>query len=238
MIHAYLMYGFPSETIQEAVDALERVRQLFRADLMQSAFWHRFTTTAHSPVGLNPTANGLRILGPTFAGFADNDLIHRDPVGKTPVWLGEGLRRSMLNFLEGRGLTLDVREWFDHEVPEPHVPKNWVRTVLRTRIETDHLPLERRLVWLGAQPVSAAQTRQVKLTLQGRFADTVIHLPQAQGKWFHAFIKQATPRKNKTTAYPWVRDIQAGFPGKAEDFVAFLQSPAWKKTRTAGLLLV
>lgn len=238
MIHAYLMYGFPSETIQEAVDALERVRQLFKADLMQSAFWHRFTTTAHSPVGLNPAANGLRILGPTFAGFADNDLIHRDPVGKAPAWLGEALRRSMLNFLEGRGLTLDVREWFDHEVPEPHVPKNWVRTVLRRRIETDHLPLERRLVWLGAQPISTAQTRQIKLTLQGRFANTVIQLPRAQGEWFHTFIKQATPRKNKTTPYPWLRDIQAGFPGEAEDFVAFLQSPVWRKTRTAGLLLV
>jgi radical SAM superfamily enzyme YgiQ (UPF0313 family) len=238
MIHAYLMYGFPSETIQEAVDALERVRQLFKADLMQSAFWHRFTTTAHSPVGLNPETNGLRILGPTFEGFADNDLIHRDPVGKTPAWLGEGLRRSMLNFLEGRGLTLDVRQWFDHDVPEPDVPKTWVRALLRKRIEADHLPLERRLVWLGAQPVTAAQTRQVTLTLQGRFAKAVIHLPQAQGQWFQTVIKQATPRKNKTTPYPWVRDIQASFPGTDEDFFAFLQSPGWRKTRTAGLLLV
>lgn len=238
MIHAYLMYGFPSETIQETVDALERVRQLFRANLMQSAFWHRFTTTAHSPVGLDPKANGLRILGPTFEGFADNDLIHRDPVGKTPAWLGEGLRRSMLNFLEGRGLTMDVCQWFDHEVPEPHVPKTWVRTLLRKRVASDHLPLERRLVWIGAQPVLTAQTRRITLTLQGRFAKAVVQLPLAQGQWFQTVIKQATPRKNKTTPYPWVRDIQASFPGTAEDFVAFLQSPAWKKTRIAGLLLV
>ncbi len=238
MIHAYLMYGFPSETIQEAVDALERVRQLFHADLMQSAFWHRFTATSHSPVGLNPKANGLRILGPTFEGFADNDLIHRDPVGKTPAWLGEGLRRSMLNFLEGRGLTLDVREWFDYDVPEPDVAKNWVRTVLCTRRETDDLPLERRLVWLGTQPVSTAQSRQVTLTVQGRFANAVIRLPRAQGQWFQTVIKQATPRKNKTTPYPLVRDIQASFPGTAEDFAAFLNSPSWRKTHTAGLLLV
>ena len=238
MIHAYLMYGFPSETIQEAVDALERVRQLFKADLMQSAFWHRFTTTAHSPVGLDPKSNGLRILGPAFEGFADNDLIHRDTVGKTPAWLGEGLRRSMLNFLEGRGLTMDVRQWFDHDVPEPDVPKTWVRTVLRTRIEVDHLPLERRLVWLGAQPIAVAQTRRVKLALQGRFANVVIQLPHAQGQWFQTVIQQATPRKNKTTAYPWIRDIQASFPGTAEDFVTFLQSPGWRKTSIAGLLLV
>ncbi|MBX9657911.1 MAG: radical SAM protein [Nitrospiraceae bacterium] len=238
LIHAYLMYGFPSETIQEAVDALERVRQLFKADLMQSAFWHRFTTTAHSPVGLDPKSHGLRILGPTFDGFADNDLIHRDPVGKTPAWLGEGLRRSMLNFLEGRGLTMDIRQWFDHDVPEPHVPKTWVRNLLRKGIEPDHLPLERRLVWLGAQPVSTAQTRRITVTLQGRFAKTVIQLPHSQGQWFQTVIKQATPRKNKTTPYPWARDIQASFPGTAEDFAAFLNSPGWRKARTAGLLLV
>ncbi|MCC6141941.1 MAG: radical SAM protein [Nitrospira sp.] len=238
MIHAYLMYGFPSETIQEAVDALERVRQLFKADLMQSAFWHRFTTTAHSPVGLDPKANGLRILGPEFEGFADNDLIHRDRIGKSPAWLGEGLRRSMLNFLEGRGLTLDVRQWFDHEVPTPNVPTNWVRTLLRKRAITDALPLERRLVWLGNRPVLAAHASHITLTLQGRFADTVIRLPHAQGQWLHHILTQAAPRKHKTTPYPWIRDIQASFPGAPEHFVAFLQSPAWKEARAAGLLLV
>jgi hypothetical protein len=76
------------------------------------------------------------------------------------------------------------------------------------------------------------------VTLEGRFAKAVIQLPQAQGQWFHTVIKQATPRKNKTTPYPWIRDIQASFPGTAEDFVAFLESPGWKRTRTAGLLLV
>ena len=33
MVHAYLMYGFPTETEQDTVDALERVRQLFAAGL-------------------------------------------------------------------------------------------------------------------------------------------------------------------------------------------------------------
>ncbi|MEY4528907.1 MAG: hypothetical protein RL768_2626 [Nitrospirota bacterium] len=238
MIHAYLMYGFPSETIQETVDALERVRQLFHAGLMQSAFWHRFTTTAHSPVGLNPKANGLRILGPAFEGFADNDLIHRDRIGSTPAWLGEGLRRSMLNFLEGRGLTMDVRQWFDHEVPEPDVPRTWVRTVLRTRAKTDCLPLERRLLWLGKRPVLAGHTGHATLTLHGRFADTDLQLPRAQGRWLHTIIQQATPRKDKSTPYPWLRDVQAGFPGHADDFTRFLESADWHAARAAGLLLV
>jgi len=49
---------------------------------------------------------------------------------------------------------------------------------------------------------------------------------------------QATPRGNKTTPYPWLRDIQAGFPGSTEEFTALLESPDWKTIRLAGLLLV
>ncbi|MBC7868075.1 MAG: radical SAM protein, partial [Gloeobacteraceae cyanobacterium ES-bin-316] len=54
MVHAYLMYGFPTQTAQETIDSLEMVRQLFKAGILQSAFWHQFAMTAHSPVGLNP----------------------------------------------------------------------------------------------------------------------------------------------------------------------------------------
>jgi hypothetical protein len=54
MVHAYLMYGFPTQTEQETIDSLEMVRQLFEAGILQSAFWHLFTMTAHSPVGLQP----------------------------------------------------------------------------------------------------------------------------------------------------------------------------------------
>jgi radical SAM superfamily enzyme YgiQ (UPF0313 family) len=236
MIHAYLMYGFPSETIQEAVDALERVRQLFASNLIQSAFWHRFTTTAHSPIGLNPKANGLRILGPTFQGFADNDLIHQDRVGKSPAWLGEGLRRSLLNFLEGRGLTMDVRQWFDHEVPEPHVSRNWLRTRLRKPPVADHPSVERRLVWLGEPPV--LQKSGEVLLLRGHFGETTIRLSKAEGKWFQAILKQASPHNGQANFYPWLRDIQTSFPGRAELFSAFLKSPGWTQARTTGLLLV
>jgi radical SAM superfamily enzyme YgiQ (UPF0313 family) len=54
MVHAYLMYGFPTQTAQETIDSLEMVRQMFQAGVLQSAYWHQFTMTAHSPVGLEP----------------------------------------------------------------------------------------------------------------------------------------------------------------------------------------
>ncbi|HSB92959.1 MAG TPA: radical SAM protein, partial [Flavitalea sp.] len=46
MVHAYLMYGYPTQTIQETVDSLEMVRQLFEAGVLQSGFWHQFAMTA------------------------------------------------------------------------------------------------------------------------------------------------------------------------------------------------
>ena len=43
------MYGFPTQTVQDTVDALEYVRQLFAAGCIQSGFFHRFACTVHSP---------------------------------------------------------------------------------------------------------------------------------------------------------------------------------------------
>src|SRR6476620_4908028 len=205
LIHAYLMYGCPSETVQETVDSLERVRQLFAADLIQSAFWHRFTTTAHSPIGLQPAAHGLRILGPAFQGFAENDLQHEDRRSTTPDWLGEGLRRSMLNFLEGRGLTLDVRQWFDHSVPSPRVSPTWIRRLLKGRIMGDDPRAERRFVWLGGRPVCEPLGKRTRLILPGHSSDQFVTLADQQAQWLDHLIRHSTPQRNASNPYPLLR---------------------------------
>lgn len=239
LIHAYLMYGFPSETIQETVDSLERVRQLFAAGLMQSAFWHRFTATAHSPIGLNPKSHGIRILGPRFEGFANNDLRHKDRTNETPGWLGEGLRRATLNYLEGRGLKkMDVRLWFDHRVPRPCVSSTWVRDLLAAPVERDDPTLERRLVWLGESPASDTTIRKTTLSLSGNAKRATIRLPHEQAQWLHDVIRSATPTKGKSHTYPRFQETIARFPGGGEAFKRFLDTPAWRKTRMVGLLLV
>lgn len=235
LVHAYLMYGFPSETIQETVDSLERVRQLFAADLVQSAFWHRFTATAHSPVGLHPKANGIRILGPAFRGFAENDLIHEDRKAQTPDWLGEGPRRSMLNFLEGRGLMMDVRDWFDHPVPHPRVAPTWVRTVLAQRVVTDDATRERRLVWIGGRPAGPAGPK-AGLPASDRKTGT-IGLPKMAAQWMSEVLRQSTPSAS-SGAYPRLQEVAASCPGGIEAFDKLLATPAWWRLRAAGLLLV
>ncbi len=116
MVHAYLMYGFPTETEQDTIDALERVRQLFAAGCIQSAYWHRFSATAHSPIGLEPHKYGITLQPPADIRFAHNDVAFHDPTGADHDHLGAGLRKALYNYMHGVGLEADVREWFD---PKP-----------------------------------------------------------------------------------------------------------------------
>ena len=109
------MYGFPTQTAQDTIDALERVRQLFAAGCIQSAYWHRFAATAHSPVGLHPEEYGITLRPLRNVTFARNDIEFDDPVGTDHDFLGSGLRKALYNYMHGVGLDADVREWF-----EPH----------------------------------------------------------------------------------------------------------------------
>ena len=113
MVHAYLMYGFPTETVQETIDALERVRQLFAAGCIQSAYWHRFSATAHAPIGLHPEQYRITLRPLPPITFAHNDLQFDDPTGVDHDFLGVGLTKALYNYMHGIGLDADVRSWFD-----------------------------------------------------------------------------------------------------------------------------
>jgi hypothetical protein len=135
MVHAYLMFGFPTQTEQETVDALERVRQLFAAGCIQSAYWHRFAVTAHSPIGRAPQQFGITVTERLPANgaprFARNDLDFVDPIGVDHDALGVGLRRALYNYMHGAGLDEDAQFWFEHEVPRAKVPRDLVEAALR-----------------------------------------------------------------------------------------------------------
>ncbi len=130
MVHSYLMYGFPTQTLQETIDSLERVRQLFAAGCLQSAFWHRFTATVHSPVGKDPKAYGIE-LRPVPSTFAKNEVPFHDPTGVDHDALRPGLKRALYNYMHGIGLDEDVRAWFDEPVPKAKVPRRLVENALR-----------------------------------------------------------------------------------------------------------
>jgi hypothetical protein len=130
LVHAYLMYGFPTQTVQDTVDALEYVRQLFDEGCIQSGFFHRFACTVHSPVGLDPTAFGITLKSLPKGGFAKNDVRFTDPTGTDHDALGEGLSKAIYNFMHGIGLDQDIRAWFPIRVPRTKVPRDFIAQAL------------------------------------------------------------------------------------------------------------
>ena len=131
LVHAYLMYGFPTQTVQDTVDGLEYVRQLFAAGCIQSGFFHRFTCTVHSPVGRQPQAYGVTLHPPTDPTFACNDISFTDATGVDHDRFGAGLRQALYNYMHGVGLDRDVRDWFDADVPRTRVTRSFIARALK-----------------------------------------------------------------------------------------------------------
>ena len=151
MVHAYLMYGFPTQTAQETIDSLEMVRQMFELGILQSGFWHQFAMTAHSPVGMYPEQFGVKIDNPIIGSFANNDLIHNDPKGTDHDTFSYGLKKSLFNFMQGIGFDLPLQEWFEFKVPRTKVSKNYIEMAVS---EEDNFTLRpsSKVVWLGKKP--------------------------------------------------------------------------------------
>ena len=133
LVHAYLMYGFPTQTVQETVDALEYVRQLFENGCIQSGFFHRFICTVHSPVGLNPQEYGIELIPLPEITFAKNDVAFIDPTGVDHDVLGQGLKKAIYNYMHGVGFEIKTKSWFDGlgiAVPKTTIPKNFIQNAL------------------------------------------------------------------------------------------------------------
>ncbi|MCK9388981.1 MAG: radical SAM protein [Sulfuritalea sp.] len=130
LVHAYLMYGFPTQTVQDTVDALEYVRQLFAAGCIQSGFFHRFACSVHSPVGQHPERYGITLKPLPVGSFAKNDVGFIDPGGVDHAALGIALNKALYNYMHGLGLDQDVRRWFAGRVPRTQVPRHFIARAL------------------------------------------------------------------------------------------------------------
>jgi Radical SAM superfamily len=131
LVHAYLMYGFPTQTEQDTIDALEYVRQLFDQGCVQSGFFHRFACTVHSPVGQRPEDYGITLLPLPPSRFARNDVGFVDPAGVDHDAMGRALKKAIYNYMHGIGLDTDVRSWFDRRMPKPTVPRHSIARALK-----------------------------------------------------------------------------------------------------------
>ncbi|WP_254846594.1 B12-binding domain-containing radical SAM protein [Hymenobacter sp. CRA2] len=245
MVHAYLMYGFPTETAQETVDSLEVVRQLFATGIVQSGYWHRFAMTAHSPVGKNPAKYKVRQIGPEPGNFAWNDLWHDDPTGADHEQFGPGLAKALYNYMHGVALNEPLQFWFDFRVPRPTVPRQLVESALTEPGKPDLAKQNQRLFWLGNAPELRLETKQKKgrvveqavLTFYEQAEDFELKTTPVIGRWLQALLTQLAVDYDTKLL---LKEAAATFPAAEAglSFEAWLISPAWLLLREKGLLLV
>lgn len=163
MVHAYLMYGFPTQTAQETIDSLEVVRQLFQNNVLQSGFWHQFAMTAHSPVGLAPQDYGVVHTGPKFDGFAENDYFHDDPDGADHQLYSDGLKLSLFNYMQGAGLDESLDIWFECPTPPSSHPSDMIVSFLVENIPVAYRNND-KVVWLGGDLIEVTELKRKKST--------------------------------------------------------------------------
>jgi radical SAM superfamily enzyme YgiQ (UPF0313 family) len=239
MVHAYLMYGFPTQTAQETIDSLEVVRQLFAAGVVQSGYWHRFSMTAHSPVGKNPAKYQVVPIGPEPGNFAWNDLWHDDPTGADHEQFGPGLAKALYNYLHGVNLLEPLSFWFDFRVPRPTVPRHLIQQAVQEAPKPDFAKQNLRLFWLGNTPElrveASKKAPQAVLTFYEQAEDFEIKTTPIIGQWLHDLCTQLTTDYDTKVL---LKDAARGFPAAAGvSFEAFLNSAAWRRLREKGLLL-
>jgi hypothetical protein len=246
LVHAYLMYGFPTETAQETVDSLEMVRQFFQEGLIQSAFWHRFTVTVHSDVGRDPAKYKIRISKHPEGSFARNDLVHEDPAGCDHEVFAPGLNKAVYNFMHGIGIEFAMRDWFTFPVPAVSVKRNFVLQAMHERPGLDQERMRSRVVWLGNLPEYKEQhappgkkSRQGKggLQFRTRAEEFFVNADSAMADWLQKCLEQALPgNREQMSLEAWKLSYeQKIFPSP---FETLLRSAEWRSLRQNGLLLL
>ena len=113
MTHAYLMYGFPTQTKDETLQALEIVRGLMEKGSLHSAYWHRFALTAHSEISRDPERFEIERLKEPFPDFARNEIPFNGHFDYDLEAVGVALRTATYNYQLGLAFDRPIEQWFD-----------------------------------------------------------------------------------------------------------------------------
>jgi len=241
MVHAYLMYGFPTQTAQETIDSLEMVRQLFEFGIVQSGFWHQFALTAHSPIGLNPEKFNIRITGLQNGTFANNDLYHEDKTGCDHAAFSDGLKKALFNYMHGIGFDLPLQEWFDFKIPRTLIPRNYIQRAVNNTSITELKP-STKIFWIGPKPIVTKFISNKKgksltkmnfqfSTLQN---DISISFPEKQGGIILNWLEQLANFQNLT-----ITQLNSELEKQQLDpFDNFIANQKLATLRDIGLLII
>lgn len=243
MVHAYLMYGFPTQTAQETIDSLEMVRQMFEAGVLQSAFWHQFAMTAHSPVGMYPEKFKVEKACTDIGTFANNDIVHLDKSGADHELFGYGLKKSLFNYMHGICFEYPLHEWFEHKVPKPKVDSRFIENAL-SKEDFLNIKPDAKLVWLGSLPEISYYTKNKKgrewemaeLLFYDKKVNFSVILAKEQAEWLVNFLKNIRPESQNLMTYRKAKDNFETV--LRDDFEPFWYGKGVNTLRQHGLLVL
>lgn len=241
MVHAYLMYGYPTQTIQETIDSLEMVRQLFEIDVLKSGFWHQFALTAHSPIGQDPDKYNIKPHLKEIT-FANNDIDFSDNTGINHSKFSFGLKKSLYNYMNGIGFEMPLHTWFDFKVPKTKVPKDFIKNCLAQDFFLLAKPSS-KVIWLGDLPIikkckknkKGQDLEMVILTFHGIESMETIKLAAREGEWLLEMLPKLTPVNN--VRYK-ISDLKTDFEAVLPNFELFWYGKQVGKLREIGLLIL
>lgn len=241
MVHSYLMYGYPTQTVQETIDSLEMVRQLFEVGVLQSGFWHQFALTAHSPIGMNP-ADFQIVPDLKEITFANNDVAFTDKTGIDHQQFSFGLKKSLFNFMHGIGFELPLKDWFDFKIPRTTIHPDYIYDCLEVAPNFEIKPTA-RIIWIGNQPSvkvftksKKGQTREmVESTFHTATESFTVVLEKEQGLWLITILESISPDSNTTKNFGQLKEE---FETQFENFELFWFSKPISLLRENGLLIV
>ena len=236
MVHAYLMYGYPTQTIQETVDSLEMVRQLFELGVIQSGFWHQFAMTAHSPVGLNPEEFGV-IPQQNEITFANNDIQFKDKTGINHDKFSFGLKKSLFNYMHGIGFDYDLQDWFEFKIPKTKIQPNFIENAVFNTTDLTVKP-SAKIIWIGNQPIVEHFTKSKKgntwemssLLFHFKSESVTITLEKPIATW----LVEILPIIQINSIL--LKDLKQNFESHFDDFELFWFSKPIVSLRNYGLL--
>lgn len=242
MVHAYLMYGFPTQTAQETIDSLEVVRQFFMNGIVQSGFWHRFAMTVHSEVGAHPEKFHVSTDSPLDNSFANNEIRCIDKKGCNHKLFAEGLRKALFNYMHGIGFDMPLDEWFDFDVPRSCLAPDFIEALISSATEIPDR--NKRLLWLGSTPflrtqIKSKKGKQISITeliIDNKKHSASIKTDTIIGAYLAALLPRLSP---SGSAVCTLADIEADFTkNNFGDFNRFLDSRSFTELQTAGLLFI
>jgi len=242
MVHAYLMYGYPTQTVQETVDSLEMVRQLFEVGVLQSGFWHQFAMTAHSPVGMYPEKFGVVKETESIGTFANNDINYTDKTGIDHNQFSFGLKKSLFNFMHGICLDYSLQDWFDFKIPKTKTPKDFIYNALHEETDFNIKP-NAKIVWLGGKPTVEHFTKSkkgnswemIKLVFHDKKESFAIQLNKEEGEWLVKTLERGSVYNSKLFTF---QEIKSDFELHFTDFEIFWYSKPILTLRDFGLLVL